>query len=130
MRDTNQQRVMEMMREHDLCAADKRDSYLETLFNLFVVLEAEGEDADTDATYDMQTVLLQTATQHPARNQRELLFKLALWRWDAPEMDQPLGAMSRYDAVAFSVFLDLVKLTGEDSVLKQVDRTGRPHRES
>ena len=66
---------------------------------------------------------MRTAATLPARCTRDLLYKLALWRWDAADLDQPVEDMNRADAVLYSVFMDLVKMLGARDVLKDFDKT-------
>ena len=49
-----------------------------------------------------QTVLMNTAAIVRGKNYRDLLFKLAFWRWDAPELGPSIDQMTRYEALAYS----------------------------
>ncbi len=108
----------------------ERDDHHERLFEVFLKIDAElarcgagAEAEDRSASLlDAQTVLMRTAASLPARSMRDLVFKLALWRWDAPELDRPIEEMTRADAVAYSTFRDLARILGDSSVLKEIDK--------
>lgn len=115
----------------DLAAADapapEGDEHLKKLFDLFRQIGAalaDCEDGDPKAAglIEAQTVVVRTAAAVPARTMRDVLYKLAIWRWDAPDLDKPTDEMSRGEAVAYSAFRDLVKALGEDTVLKDFDK--------
>ena len=104
----------------------------EKLFDVFRQIDAaiaecgsddEAEQGRAASLIEAQTVIIRTAAALPARCMRDLLYKLAIWRWDAPELDQPVEDMGRADAIAYSAFLDLSKMLGERDVLKDFDKT-------
>lgn len=66
-------------------------------------------------------VLVDSAKCTPATNLRELLFKLAFWRWKNPSIGTDLNAMQDTDALVYSVYLDLLRLTNEKSVMSAID---------
>ncbi len=107
------------------------EDHHEKLFEVFREIDAaigrcgEGADAEQKAAglIEAQGVVMRTAATLQARSMRDLLYKLALWRWDAADLDQPVHDMNRADAVIYSAFLDLVKMLGERDVLKDFDKT-------
>ncbi len=107
------------------------EDHHEKLFDVFRQIDAaiadSGSGADDEgkaaSLIEAQTVIIRTAAALPARCMRDLLYKLAIWRWDAPELDQPTEDMGRADAIAYSAFLDLSKMLGERDVLKDFDKT-------
>ncbi len=114
----------------DLESVAKED-HLEKLFTVFrqidnVLGDCAGPDELGDAKaaglIDAQTVVIRTAAALPARSMNDLLYKLALWRWDAPELDQPIEDMNRSDAIVYSAFRDLVRLLSDTTVLKGFDK--------
>lgn len=109
--------------------SDAQEDHLEKLFNLFrqideVLADCSGEQGDAKAAglIEAQTVIIRTAAVIQARCKRDLLYKLALWRWDAPDLDKPLEEMSRSDAILYSAFCDLAKTLGDETVLKDFDK--------
>lgn len=111
--------------------ADLREDHHEKLFNVYrqidsVLGDCAGTDEEDDekapGLIEAQTVVIRTACALPARSLRDLLYKLALWRWDAPELDQPVEKMNRSDAIAYSAFRDLAKMLNETLVLKDFDK--------
>lgn len=84
--------------------------------------DGSASDEKTAGLIEAQTVVLRTTASLPARCMRDLLYKLAMWRWDAADLDQPMEEMNRSDAVVYSAFLDLVAMLGERDVLKEFDR--------
>jgi len=109
-----------------------QDDHHEKLFEVFRQIDSaiaecesgnEAEDGRAASLIEAQTVIIRTAAALPARCMRDLLYKLAIWRWDAPELDQPVEEMGRADAIAYSAFLDLSKMLGERDVLKDFDKT-------
>jgi len=56
-----------------------------------------------------------------SKSMEDLAYKLALWRWDAPDIDATGACMSRGDLVAYSAFRDLVKLTGLELLMRPED---------
>ena len=107
----------------------KQDNHHEALFEIYRRIEADlqPDDEKMDALIDAQTTIMRTASTLTASSTRDLLFKFALWRWDAPELDQPLHEMKRHDAVAYSVFCDLAAMLSEVSVLTDYDLNGTSH---
>lgn len=103
------------------------DDHLKKLFDLYrqigeVLAGCEDGDAKTAGLIEAQTVVIRTAAAVPVRTTRDVLYKLALWRWEAPELDKSTDEMSRGDAVAYSAFRDLAKALGEENVLKDFDK--------
>jgi len=67
-------------------------------------------------------VLQDTAKRLPAANVRELLFKLAFWRWTRPDLGPAFDELNDGDAIVYSVFRDLAALADEDSAMTEFDR--------
>lgn len=106
------------------------------LFELFLEIEKwlgdardESTESDTETEADQmieaQSRIMFAAAAKKAHTPRELLYKLALWRWDKTDVDQALHDGRRADAVAYAVFRDLAEMTGDDSVLSTVDDDGK-----
>ena len=100
------------------------------LFELFVAIEKALPRQDggnpaietkADALTQTQCDIIYAAARLEAHLIREVLFKLALWRWMAPELDQPVENMQPCDAIAYSAFRDLAKILGEESTLNEFD---------
>lgn len=112
--------------------ANLREDHHEKLFDVFREIDSEigrckpeneSEDGSRlNSLIEAQTIVLRTASSLPARCLRDLLYKLAMWRWDAADLDQPMEDMNRADAMAYSAFLDIVKMLGEQDVLKGFDK--------
>ena len=68
------------------------------------------------------SLLMDTAICYPAKNCRDLLFKLAFWRWRYAGAGSSLDGMSKDDAIVYSVFRDLVDHVGETAVLTPLDK--------
>lgn len=104
------------------------------LFDVFRRIEASlgdlsaGAEPEDDSRaaglIEAQSVVIRLAAALPARTVKDLLYKLALWRWDSAELDRPIETMNRADAIAYSAFLDLAEMLGEGSVLKDFDKNG------
>ena len=107
---------------------------LESFFKIWLTLErrnsAAREDIDPveDAT-PAQTNLMELVASIEAKSLEDLAYKLALWRWDAPDLDDPSAAMSRCELVAYSAFRDLVNLTGLELLMKPEDIESHFYRE-
>lgn len=98
------------------------------LFELFVKIEehllaSKRELADlntatpADTMIELQSTIMRAATERTANTVSDVLFKLALWRWDSVELDKTWGDMRRADHVAFSAFNDLATIAGDSSVV-------------
>ena len=120
-------RIQESVRPHDTMPED----HLEKLFDVFrqidaAIGECKTEEAAADDAaenlIDAQSVVLRLAATMPARTSRDILYKLALWRWDAADVGQHAEGMNRADAIAYSAFLDLVAMLGARDVLKDFDK--------
>src|SRR3990167_3046694 len=99
---------------------DGRASRLEELFNTFRACERNldeynrssggaEDDVRADWVIEMQTIIMAKAAATPAATLNDVLLKLAMWRWDAPDLDEEMDAQ-RYDAMALSAFRDLARL--------------------
>ncbi|MEM6851107.1 MAG: hypothetical protein AAF527_05240 [Pseudomonadota bacterium] len=100
-----------------------RDCPHELLFQTYrkVRSDLKPDDAAADGLMKAQASLMRTSARLPARTVRELLFKLALWRWESPDIDGPVREMAVYDAVAYTAFLDLAVMLSEPAVLMECD---------
>jgi len=107
---------------------DAAEDHHEKLFRVYLEIETamgavdRDEDAAVEGMIEAQTAAINTAAALPARSMRDLLFKLALWRWDSPDLEMPIGEMNRADAIAYSAFRDLAAILGESDVLKEFDK--------
>jgi hypothetical protein len=104
--------------------AEKRENLHQALFDVYrrIGKDLRPDDEKADGLIAAQTTIMRTAATLKALSARELLFKLALWRWDAPDLDQPIDEMERHHAVAYSTFRDLAALLSENTVLTDYDR--------
>ncbi len=80
------------------------------------------EKQECDQIIQAQSLLMNTAALLNGSTYRDLLFKLAFWRWDAPELGKSLGEMTRYEALVYSAFRDLVRMTSNENVATDLDR--------
>jgi hypothetical protein len=87
--------------------------------------KAGGEDGMTASLVEAGTVVSRIAAALPARCMRDLLYKLAIWRWDTPNLEQPVEDVKHADAIAYSAFLDLSKMLGARDVLKDFDKASQ-----
>lgn len=113
---------------------DQEDIRLDALFRLFLESEVAlgeitpnetGAESDAEKLLDAQADIMAAAAKIPASDLRDVMFKLAIWRWDSSDLDQQMEAMHRGDAVVFSAFCDLAAMSGEVSVMKPIDRAHR-----
>ncbi|MGF1542975.1 MAG: hypothetical protein ACFB00_00430 [Parvularculaceae bacterium] len=79
------------------------------------------DDQTASALIAAQTFVMRNAASLPALTLEDLLYKLALWRWDAPDLDQPSDRMTRYDAVAYGAFRDFAAMMPTTPVLTEFD---------
>lgn len=95
----------------------------EALFGIYREIDEHLKAATTgsEELIDAMNEALRTCAALPAMSAREVLFKLAMWRWDAPGLDYRLDDLARHDALAYSAFLDLARSLEETSVLKPAD---------
>lgn len=106
----------------------EEDDLHRRLFELFVSLGGKidaAEIANDDQVSGLKkarNLIVRIITLLQARTKRDLLYKLALWRRTAPNLDKPFGELSDLDAIAYSAYRDLVDLTGEHGVLTEFDR--------
>lgn len=84
--------------------------------------KADAPEAPEPASTVDPWILADTAARRPAENDRDLLFKLAFWRWANPTLGPSFDKLSSHDAVLYSLFRDLVDRTGEDGVLTEFDK--------
>lgn len=106
------------------------------LFELFVEIEkwlgdissdraSSAAEAEADRMIEAQSKIMRAAAIKQADTPIDALFKLALWRWDKPDVDVALEDGRRADAVAYSAFRDLAQMTDEPSVLIAPDDQGK-----
>lgn len=86
------------------------------------VEEGAIEKADDDAYRMAQKALMDTAAAIRGSSLEDILYKLALWRWEAGDLGASLDEMKRGDAMVYSAFRDLAELTGESDVVTERDR--------
>ena len=115
----------------------KDQSFHKALFSLWMDLEnnlqtiAESQsksgestpdiDIRLDEIIDAEDQIANAACQSRAETYEGLLYKLALWRSDTPDFETaPINA-DRKDLIVYSVFRDLVKITGIDHVKTETD---------
>lgn len=115
----------------------EEDSYQKTLFALWMNLEknlqtvtesdtaslidTSDNDSELDAIIDAQDEIANAVCQSRAETFEGLLYKLAMWRSDTPDFEtMPINA-DRKDRIIYSVFRDLIKITGIDGVKTNVD---------
>lgn len=113
--------------DEDALSEPQGNSHKE-LFELFVEIEkwlgdtssdpaCSAAEAEADRMIEAQSKIMRAAAVKQASTPRDILFKLALWRWDKADVDMALGDGRRADAVAYSAFLDLADMTDQQSVL-------------
>ena len=84
------------------------------------ILSTEDEN-ECDHIMRAQSVIMNTAAIVPGRTYSDVLYKLAFWRWDSPELESSLDRMKSYESLAYSAFRDLIEITGDISVMNEVD---------
>ena len=80
-----------------------------------------GDAPAADAILSAQTDLMSLAAHLPAKSPEDAVYKLALWRWDSNEIGGDFAALQRGDQILYSVFRDLVAMTGVRDVLTEDD---------
>ena len=112
-------------------------SFHKALFTLWVDLENSLEtvnasqtasdiqtadiEQNLDEIIDAQDHVAKTAYQSRAKTYEELLYKLAMWRSDTPDFETTPIHADRKDLIIYSVFRDLIKITGIEHVKTKVD---------
>ena len=124
---------IESIQERAAPLVAERTDHHQRLFAVFQKIEnALTQDPNSDPTeeanriealIEAQTVVIRTAAALPARTAKDLMYKLALWRWDAPDLDKPIEDMERADAIAYSAFRDLAVMLSDNSTLKDIDHS-------
>ena len=74
----------------------------------------DGDEARSDALTERQDALLAAAGRLPARSTEAVAYKLALWRWDAGDLDGE--EVTRAESVALSALSDLSRMAGLDDL--------------
>jgi hypothetical protein len=106
-------------------AAEQLQYYFEVYCRLDKALGTVTGDSDEEAADSLlhaQSVVLAAAANLPSTDFAGVLYKLALWRWENPDLDPDLTTMSRSEAIAYSAFRDLAVLMDRNDVLKDIDR--------
>ncbi|MEX6632564.1 hypothetical protein [Hyphococcus lacteus] len=124
---------IESIQAHAAPLTAERTDHHQQLFAVFKKIEnALAQNTNSDAPeetkrieglIEAQTVVIRTAATLPARTAKDLMYKLALWRWDAPDLDKPVQDMHRADAIAYSAFRDLADMLSDNSTLKDIDHS-------
>ena len=85
------------------------------------LIDTSDNDSKLDAIIDAQDEIANAACHSRAETFEGLLYKLAMWRSDTPDFETiPINA-DRKDRIVYSVFRDLIKITGIDSVKTKID---------
>lgn len=111
----------------------RMETQLEELFGLFLDAEeilkdynqssgGAEDDKRADWVIEIESEIMAKAAKIPSDTVKGALYKLAMWRWDAADIDVPEGDMLRSNAVAYSAFRDLARLLKEERVLSPRDR--------
>ena len=79
-------------------------------------------DHKLDEIIDAQDHIAMTACQSRAKTFEDLLYKLAIWRSDTPDFETIPIYADRKDQIVYSVFRDLIKITGIDHVKTKTDK--------
>ena len=115
----------------------KENSYQETFFTLWINLEkslqtitendteslidTSDNDSKLDAIVDAQDEIANAVCQSRAETYEDLLYKVAMWRSDTPDFEtMPIDA-DRKDRIIYSVFRDLIQITGMDKLKTNID---------
>ncbi|MEO1014418.1 MAG: hypothetical protein AAFX08_04435 [Pseudomonadota bacterium] len=77
-------------------------------------LEHDRDQVTADLAADAQVEIMNVAAQTPARDFRDVLAKLTIWRWNRFGDDEANSDMEGGEAVAISAIDDLQRLTGEE----------------
>lgn len=103
------------------------EAALKDLFRVFRAAEASlvayheascgaADDMRADWVIEMQSLIMQNAAATRAETMTGVLYKLAMWRWDAPDLEDA-DDVQRSDRLALSAFHDLARLLKEEDVL-------------
>ncbi len=76
-----------------------------------------------DKIIDAQDQVADAACQSRAKTFEDLLYKLAIWRADTPDFETLPAYGDRKDRIIYSVFRDLVTITGIEHVKTEVDKS-------
>ena len=79
-------------------------------------------DQNLDEIIEAQDHIAATACQSRATTFEGLLYKLAMWRSDTPDFETTPIYADRKDQIVYSVFRDLIKITGIDHVKTKADK--------
>lgn len=117
-----------------LLSADDSDDQLERLFyafrqyeerkmNVLHTARSPATKSDEDLKYidAIQKLITDVAMCMRSINERDILFKLALWRWSVPHLGNSLDEMKPEDALVYSAFRDLSALADETGVATPID---------
>ncbi len=105
-------------------AGEQLREYFETYRKLDTALGeiTPHDEQAADSILHAQALILAAAADTPASDFSGVMYKLALWRWENPDLDPDLSDISQTDSIAYSAFRDIADLLDEDEVLKSVDR--------
>lgn len=114
-------------------------AFQKSLFTLWANLE---EDMETHAKFeptspidgaedlaviddiiDAQDRIADVAFQSQASTYEGLLYKLGMWRLDCPDFNNIPDDADRKDRIVYSVFRDLVNITGVETVKTKIDKS-------
>ena len=84
-------------------------------------IESVFGDAIIDALFSAQARLIKEAISTPSESYSDLAHKMAMWRREAPEIDG-VDKLQRHDALAYSVFQDLIRLAELPVLMPKPDR--------
>lgn len=78
-------------------------------------------ERNLDEITDAQNSVAKASCQSRATSFEDLLYKLAIWRGDTPDFETMPLYSDRKDQLVYSVFRDLIKITGLDHVKTDAD---------
>ena len=78
---------------------------------------------EIDDIINAQDKIAAVACQSQASSFEGLLYKLALWRLDTPDFESLPNDADRKDCIVYSVFMDLINITGLENVKTKTDKT-------
>lgn len=84
-------------------------------------IENLDTDKELDEIIDAQDQIANAVCHSRAETFEDLLYKVAMWRSDTPDFEtMPINA-DRKDRIIYSVFRDLIEITGITNVTTNVD---------
>ncbi len=99
--------------------ASAYSSQFKALFQLWLRFDEaqasmRGEES-VDQCTKVQSVIMTLMEATPSQTMEDLLYKLAIWRWDSLEPD--IETADRGDRLAYSALADLARMTSNDWIL-------------